>query len=213
MALFHFLDKELGKNCVLCGWIWYFDVGSFRLSLVPWRLKKWNVQAWPGCNWLNWPRCGNSDDCAVLLLVVHSPLLFTEQSRSYKADIFSASGDSLCIFQNLNVRYYVPKSPPLVFILIQINPVHAHPSHSFNSHFNIIILSLPRSSKWIFSSFLEAFPRLVILWHCCSCALSSAEACYCRHPPPPPLSSSSSSPLPLLFFFLFFLLLLLLVLQ
>jgi hypothetical protein len=40
------------------------------------------------------------------------------------------------------VRYRIQKSPPLVPILCQINPVHTTPSHSSKVHFNIIFLYL-----------------------------------------------------------------------
>jgi len=44
------------------------------------------------------------------------------------------------------------QAPPHVPILSQINSVHASPPHFLKLHFKIIIPSLPRSSKWIFST-------------------------------------------------------------
>ena len=42
-----------------------------------------------------------------------------------------------------------------VSILNQINPVHASPSRFLKIHFNVIFLSISRSSKWLFPSGLS----------------------------------------------------------
>ena len=52
------------------------------------------------------------------------------------------------ILWNLGIHYHFHNSLPLVSILCQMNPVHAHPSHFFKVAFNIIFLSMSRSSKW-----------------------------------------------------------------
>jgi hypothetical protein len=53
--------------------------------------------------------------------------------------------------QNATIYYYVEKSPPLVPILSQMNPVHATPSYSSKIRFNIVLLSTSRSFKWSLS--------------------------------------------------------------
>ena len=48
------------------------------------------------------------------------------------------------------VQYRIPKSPPLVPILSQINPIHVCPAHLLKIYFNIILSPRPRSSKCSF---------------------------------------------------------------
>lgn len=50
-------------------------------------------------------------------------------------------------------RFY--NNPPFVLNLIQINPLHTLPSYFIQIHLNIIFLSTPRYSKWLF---LSGFP-------------------------------------------------------
>lgn len=57
---------------------------------------------------------------------------------------------------NLKVWCCIHKSPLYVPILIQINPVPAFPTHLIKIHFNIILLSVPRCSRWSFV--LQAVP-------------------------------------------------------
>ena len=49
------------------------------------------------------------------------------------------------------IHYCIYKRPPLVLIVNQINPDHASPSHVLKIHFNIILPSMSRSSKWSLS--------------------------------------------------------------
>ena len=60
-----------------------------------------------------------------------------DQSPSWEADWFSAIKEIPHILWNQKIRYRIHKSPSLVPILSQINPVHA-PSHFLKIHFNII---------------------------------------------------------------------------
>ena len=79
-----------------------------------------------------------------------------EKSPSWEANRFSASQEIPRTLWNPKVHYLIHKYPPPVPILSQIDPVHTPTSHYLNTHFNIILLSTPGSSKW--SHFLT-FPH------------------------------------------------------
>ena len=74
-----------------------------------------------------------------------------DQSPSWEANWFSASQAIPSILWNPKVHYRVYKSSPPVPILSQINSVLAPQFHFLKIHLNIVLSSIPGSSKWSFS--------------------------------------------------------------
>jgi hypothetical protein len=73
---------------------------------------------------------------------------FMEQSPSSEANRSSAGQKIPLILCSLEGNYRIHKCRPAVPNLSQSNPVHASSSHIFKIRFNIILPSMPTSSKW-----------------------------------------------------------------
>jgi len=71
-----------------------------------------------------------------------------EQGTSCKANSRSTSPEILRLLWNPKAHYRVHKSPALVPVLSQMNPVHIFPPYSPKIHYNIIFPSTSVSSKW-----------------------------------------------------------------
>ena len=83
-------------------------------------------------------------------LLTHLLTYYIEQSPS-EANRFSTSHEIPRILWNPNVRYRIHKCSSFVPILSQLDPVHAPTSYFLKIHLNIILPSMPGSSKWSLS--------------------------------------------------------------
>jgi len=79
----------------------------------------------------------------------HKHVTNTMEWSPWEANRFSASQTPFVLW-NPKAHYQTHKSPPVPF-LSRINPVHTVLSHFLKTHFNIILSSMPGSSKWSLS--------------------------------------------------------------
>jgi len=86
----------------------------------------------------------------ILLLIIELSNA-KEQSPSWEANSSSATQEIPHILCDPKVYFCLHKSLPLVPILSQNNAIRPFPSHFLKIHFNIMLPSTPRASKWLLS--------------------------------------------------------------
>ena len=103
----------------------------------------------------------------LLVEICQSPPIYSthsmQQSPSWETDRFSTSQEIPYILEP-KVHYHIHKCLPPLPILSHIDPVHALTSHLLKIHFNIILPSMPGSSKWFLSS---DFPTMLTCYMPC----------------------------------------------
>jgi hypothetical protein len=91
-----------------------------------------------------------------------------EPSSSSEAASCAVTQELPNILRNLKVHYRVHKSPPLVPVLSQIDPVHTTPSYLSKIHFNIIHPHTSWSSLYLCFCLSHQYPRCIpLLSHSC----------------------------------------------
>ena len=100
-----------------------------------------------------WPAFSHRQDVGnACIYITHLLTHAMEQSSSWEDNRFSASQEIPRILWNHKAHYCFFKSLPPVPVLSHINPVHIPPYfHFLKIHLNIILPSMPESSKWSFS--------------------------------------------------------------
>jgi len=122
-------------------------------------------------NWspLQLIKCGNTG-----IKVRSRNGLLMEQSPSSSANSTSARQETPRILWTPKFNYRIYKRPPPVPILSQIETVPSSSSQFSNTHFNIILTFMPRSSTWCLS---VRYPHQLPV-----CTSSVCHACHTGRP-------------------------------
>ena len=78
-------------------------------------------------------------------------LTYSMDQSPWEANLFSASQEIPCILWNPKLHYRIHKCPPPVRFLSQLDPLHSTTSHFLKIHLNVILPTMPGSSKWSLS--------------------------------------------------------------
>ena len=70
-----------------------------------------------------------------------------QHNVTWTADTRSTVQELPCLLLKFNVQYRIYRSPPVLFVLNHMNQIQAFVHYVFNSHFNIILPSINKSSK------------------------------------------------------------------
>jgi len=114
------------------------------------------------CYFILYVCCNNSGT----FLQVLERILLTysmEQSSFRAANHYSTSQEIPCILWNPKAHYCIYNCLPPVPILSQTDSVHAPTLQFLKIHLNIILPSMPRSSKWFFPSGFPTKPLYISL--------------------------------------------------
>jgi hypothetical protein len=104
--------------------------------------------------------------CFNISSIIYSPSInytnLMESNRSWQAASCASTQKLQSILWNPKVHYRIRKSPPLVPILSQINPIHIIPSYLSKIHFTIVNSTTSLSSYWSSSFWISQYPICII---------------------------------------------------